>query len=173
MSTRHAIIETPIGEITIVATDTSLTGVYFPHHWYMPPVASFGERVQAESDPLLSDVRTQFGEYFAGSRTGFDVPTATHGDPFQERVWALLDGIPHGETTTYGELAARLGDKSLAQEVGKAVGHNPLCVIVPCHRVVGKDGKLTGYAGGLERKQFLLDLEKIQRLFVGISANYF
>jgi methylated-DNA-[protein]-cysteine S-methyltransferase len=81
------------------------------------------------------------------------------GDTFQQRVWTLLKGIPYGETTTYGELARDLGDPALARAVGRAVGSNPLSVIVPCHRVVGKDGKLTGYAGGLERKRFLLELE--------------
>jgi methylated-DNA-[protein]-cysteine S-methyltransferase len=100
----------------------------------------------------------------------FDLPLAVDGDEFQRRVWAMLDEIPFGETTTYGELAERLGDKALAQRVGQAVGHNPLSIVVPCHRVVGKDGKLTGYAGGLKRKQFLLDLEepaavKSERLF--------
>ena len=89
----------------------------------------------------------------------FDLPIELSGDEFQRQVWALLDEIPFGETTTYGELAERLGDKSLAQEVGQAVGHNPVSIIVPCHRVLGKNGKLTGYAGGLKRKQKLLDLE--------------
>ena len=113
-----------------------------------------------DADPLLSEVARQLEEYLAGERTEFDIPTAAHGDAFQERVWALLRQIPFGETTTYGELAERLGDKALARMVGRAVGHNPLSIIVPCHRVVGKNSKLTGYAGGLERKQFLLDLEE-------------
>jgi methylated-DNA-[protein]-cysteine S-methyltransferase len=159
MNTRHAVIETPIGEITLVATGDSLTGLYFPHHWYMPPASTFGTAVNAAEDALLAVVETQLDEYLHGHRTSFDVPKATHGDPFQERVWALLDEIPFGTTSTYGQLAEKLGDRSLAQQVGKAVGQNPLCIVVPCHRVVGKDGKLTGYAGGLKRKQFLLELE--------------
>jgi len=96
--------------------------------------------------------------YFAGSRVSFDVPTRLHGDAFQRRVWTVLEEIPYGETTTYGEIAARLGET--AQAVGKAVGQNPLSIVVPCHRVIGKNGSLTGYAGGLKRKQFLLDLEQ-------------
>ena len=88
------------------------------------------------------------------------MPLVTRGDDFSERVWKLLREIPYGQTTTYGALAERLGDKSLAQRVGDAVGHNPLCVFIPCHRVVGANGALTGYAGGLKRKQFLLELEE-------------
>ncbi|HEY5222210.1 MAG TPA: methylated-DNA--[protein]-cysteine S-methyltransferase [Microbacteriaceae bacterium] len=160
MTTRHAVIETPIGEVTLVATGDALTGLYFPHHWYMPPISTFGARVDATNDGLLSSAALQLEEYFRGERISFALSTETHGDPFQERVWALLNDIPFGTTTTYGELAERLGDKSLAQQVGKAVGQNPLCIFVPCHRVVGKNGKLTGYAGGLKRKQFLLELEE-------------
>ena len=87
---------------------------------------------------------------------------ATGGDAFQRQVWALVDEIPYGETATYGDLARRLGDVRLAKDVGAAVGRNPLCVLVPCHRVVGRDGRLTGYAGGLSRKRFLLDLEELE-----------
>ncbi|MCU1527860.1 MAG: O-6-methylguanine methyltransferase [Frondihabitans sp.] len=178
MNTRHAEIETPIGEITLVATDDALTGLYFPHHWYMPSASTFGVAVNAADDSILSLGETQVGEYLRGQRTTFDVPTSIHGDPFQERVWALLNEIPTGTTTTYGQLAERLGDKTLAQQVGKAVGQNPLCVIVPCHRVVGKDGKLTGYAGGLKRKQFLLELEgagevRADKLVSDVSATLF
>lgn len=160
MDTRHAVIETRIGDLTLVATDNTLTGLYFPHHWYMPPNSTFGAGVDVAIDELLSAATAQVTEYLHGERTSFKLSTATHGDLFQERVWALLNEIPSGTTITYGQMAERLGDKSLAQQVGKAVGQNPLCIIVPCHRVVGKNGKLTGYAGGLKRKQFLLDLEK-------------
>jgi methylated-DNA-[protein]-cysteine S-methyltransferase len=116
--------------------------------------------VNADDDEVLQKSHAQLAEYLSGERTGFDLPTATHGDAFEERVWALLREIPIGETTTYGDLAERLGDKSLAQAVGQAVGRNPISIVVPCHRVVGKNGKLTGYAGGLKRKQFLLELEE-------------
>jgi methylated-DNA-[protein]-cysteine S-methyltransferase len=160
MNTRHAIAGTVLGDLTLVATDDALVGVFFAHHWTRPSRDSFGPRVDAGDDTLLGTARTQLAEYLGGERTSFDLPTAASGDPFERRVWAMLEEIPFGERTTYGDLAERLGDKSLAWSVGQAVGHNPLSIIVPCHRVVGRDGKLTGYAGGLKRKQFLLDLEE-------------
>jgi methylated-DNA-[protein]-cysteine S-methyltransferase len=170
MNNRHAVVETELGELTLVASDGALTGLYFPHHWIRPERAQLGEEVAVDTDVLLSEADRQLKQYLAGERTTFELPIALSGDEFQQQVWALLDEIPFGETTTYGELAERLGDKSLAQEVGQAVGHNPVSIIVPCHRVVGKNGKLTGYAGGLKRKQKLLDLEepeavRAERLF--------
>jgi methylated-DNA-[protein]-cysteine S-methyltransferase len=160
MYNRHAILDTKIGQLTLVAADAALIGIYYPQHWVKPERATLGDEVPLEGDPLLSEAARELNDYLDGERTVFEVPTATDGDDFQERVWALLRQIPFGETTTYGELAEQLGDKSLARMVGRAVGHNPLSIIVPCHRVVGKNSKLTGYAGGLERKQFLLDLEE-------------
>jgi methylated-DNA-[protein]-cysteine S-methyltransferase len=160
MYNRHAILDTKIGQLTLVAADAALIGIYYPQHWVKPERATLGDEVPLDSDPLLSEAARELNDYLDGERTVFEVPTATDGDDFQERVWALLRQIPFGETTTYGELAEQLGDKSLARMVGRAVGHNPLSIIVPCHRVVGKNSKLTGYAGGLERKQFLLDLEE-------------
>jgi methylated-DNA-[protein]-cysteine S-methyltransferase len=170
MNTRHAIVDTVLGEVTLVAADDAVAGLYFAHHWTKPSRASFGPKVDAADDALLGAARTQLAEYLRGERTSFDLPTAASGDAFQQRVWAMLNEIPFGETTTYGDLAERLGDKSLAQRVGQAVGHNPLSIIVPCHRVVGNAGQLTGYAGGLKSKQFLLELEepavvKAARLF--------
>jgi methylated-DNA-[protein]-cysteine S-methyltransferase len=160
MKNRHATAGTRLGELTLVASDHALTGVYFPHHWVKPSPAVLGVEVDLAADPVLRESARQLEEYLAGERVSFDLPLALRGDDFQQQVWALLDEIPFGETTTYGELAERLGNQTLAQQVGKAVGQNPLSIIVPCHRVVGKDGKLTGYAGGLKRKQFLLDLEE-------------
>src|SRR4051812_5842775 len=157
--TRHAIVTTAIGEITLVASRGALTGVYFPKHWTKPDSRAFGVKVEASSDSLLAETERQLDAYFQGERAAFDLPTQTRGDAFQEQIWALIREIPYGETATYGELAEQYGDRSLARDVGKAVGSNPLSVIVPCHRVVGKAGKLVGYAGGLERKQALLDLE--------------
>jgi methylated-DNA-[protein]-cysteine S-methyltransferase len=157
---RHAIVSTGIGDLTVVAADDVLVGVYFPHHWVKPTVETLGERVEA-TDPFIAAVVEQFEEYFAGRRVTFDVPTRLHGDEFQRRVWTVLEQIPYGETMTYGEIAARLGESAhAAQAVGKAVGQNPLSIVIPCHRVIGKNGSLTGYAGGLKRKQFLLDLEQ-------------
>jgi len=155
MTRTHKTIDSPVGELTLVAVDGVLSGLYFPGHWYMPAPEVFG----AASARGFERAERQLGEYFAGERTGFDLATTASGDEFQQRVWELIDRVPYGETTTYGAMAADLGDPTLARRVGGAVGRNPLSVIVPCHRVVGKDGKLTGYAGGLERKRFLLDLE--------------
>jgi len=170
MNTRHAVIDSPLGELTVVAQDDALTGLYFPHHWYRPADETLGQRVDAESDELLAEAQTQLTDYLAGRRHGFNLPTRLHGDEAQQRVWHLLSTIPYGETITYGELAAAVADGSTAREVGQSVGRNPLSVIVPCHRVVGKNGQLTGYAGGLTRKQLLLELEepserKAARLF--------
>lgn len=155
MTTTHTTIDSPLGGLTLVAEGGVLSGLYFPGHWYMPDPDVFGVR-SAQGFELA---QAQLVEYFSGERTSFDLETTLTGDEFQRRVWDLIDRIPYGCTTTYGEIAGELGDPTLARDVGAAVGRNPLSVIVPCHRVVGKDGKLTGYAGGLERKRFLLDLE--------------
>ena len=146
----------PIGELTLVADDGRLTGVYFPHHWYRPDPATFGGHAEAG----FGEVQRQLAEYFAGERQSFDLPLDARGDEFQRHVWELIGRIPYGQTATYGDLARELGGQVLAKDVGAAVGRNPLSVIVPCHRVVGKGGRLTGYAGGLARKRFLLDLEE-------------
>jgi methylated-DNA-[protein]-cysteine S-methyltransferase len=159
MYKRHAIVETELGDLTVVAEDDAVVGIYFPGHWTMPPAGSIGSQVDAREDALIEVAGAQLREYLAGERTSFELPTATDGDEFQERVWEILREIPFGETTTYGEIADRLGDRTQARAVGRAVGRNPLSIIVGCHRVVGKDGKLTGYAGGLERKRSLLELE--------------
>src|SRR5882757_9559169 len=114
MSTRHAIVNTRIGELTVVATDEAITGLYFPRHWTNPSRDAFGPLVDVRDDPLLDAAQAQLAEYLSGRRTTFDLPTAANGDEFQRRVWAMLDEIPFGTTTTYGELAERLGDKKLA-----------------------------------------------------------
>ena len=156
MTATHTTMDSPIGELTLVARDGTLSGVYFPGHWYPPGAATLGTR----DDDGFELARQQLAEYLAGERSSFELATEATGDAFARRVWALIDAIPYGETTTYGEIARTLGDVALARRVGWAVGHNPLSIVVPCHRVVGKDGRLTGYAGGLERKRFLLDLER-------------
>jgi methylated-DNA-[protein]-cysteine S-methyltransferase len=155
MRTTHAIAESPLGELTLVAHDGVLAGVYFPDHARRPAATAFGRRDDRGFVPAIE----QLGEYFRGVRTRFDLPLAPVGNVFQLRVWELLRRIPYGRTRSYGELARELGDPALAREVGWANGRNPLSIIVPCHRVVGADGRLVGYAGGLERKRMLLDLE--------------
>jgi methylated-DNA-[protein]-cysteine S-methyltransferase len=156
MTTTHTIVGSPLGELTVVGQDGALTGLYFEKHRRGPDPASFGTRTESG----FEEARRQLGEYFAGERTRFDLPLAPVGDEFQTQVWQLLDKIPYGETRSYGDLARELGDVALAQKVGAANGQNPLCVIVPCHRVVGADGSLVGYAGGLARKRRLIDLEQ-------------
>jgi methylated-DNA-[protein]-cysteine S-methyltransferase len=151
----HTTIPSELGDLTVVARDATVVGLYFPHHWYRPEPAAFGPR----SDVGFEDVQDEIREYLAGELQQFEVPITTTGDEYQERVWELVCEIPYGETATYGELARRLGDDTTPQDVGAAVGRNPVCLMVPCHRVVGAGGKLTGYAGGLARKRFLLDLE--------------
>lgn len=159
--TRHTRVGTALGELLLVARGEHLIGCYFPGHWYPPDPRSLGGAVEPADDDVLAATATQLSEYLSGRRTAFDVPLATAGDEFEEHVWSLLGDIPYGETTSYGALADRLGNRTLAQRVGQAVGHNPISVLVPCHRVVGADGALTGYAGGLRRKRHLLDLEQL------------
>lgn len=159
MTRRHATLPTLLGPLLVVADGGALRGIYFPGHWYPPAGDTIGIEVDPGRDTLIARLGDELDEYLAGARTHFDVPTATSGVAFHEAVWRMLREIPYGDTTTYGELAARLGDRNLARRVGQAVGRNPLSILVPCHRVVGASGSLTGYAGGLERKRFLLELE--------------
>jgi methylated-DNA-[protein]-cysteine S-methyltransferase len=160
--TTHTITDSPIGELTLVADEGKLTGVYFPHHWYKPDPDTFGPR----SDAGFGEVTEQLAEYFAGDRRRFELALEPRGVAFQALVWGLIAQIPYGETVTYGDLAREVGGGATPKDVGAAVGRNPVSVIVPCHRVVGRDGSLTGYAGGLARKRFLLDLEeRAARLF--------
>ena len=159
MTRRHAVLPSRLGDLLAVAEGDALIGLYFEHHRYPPRAGSTGSVVDLADDDLFARVASEVGEYLAGERQRFDVPVALTGEPFQEQVWAMLLDIAYGETTTYGAIAAELGDRNLAQAVGGAVGHNPISMIVPCHRVVGADGRLTGYAGGLDRKRALLDLE--------------
>jgi methylated-DNA-[protein]-cysteine S-methyltransferase len=156
---RHTVITSPIGPLTLAARTGALCGLYFAEHKYQPPLHTLGPQVGAHEHPF-AEVARQLADYFAGRRTQFDVPLALQGNEFYTRVWQVLLAIPHGQRTTYGAIAAGLGNPRLAQAVGSAVGHNPVSIIVPCHRVVGRTGNLTGYAGGLDRKRFLLALEE-------------
>ena len=160
---KHTVFDSPLGPLTAVANDDGLAAVYMAEHKRRPDWTELGERVPVEDSPVLAATVAQLGEYFAGTRTEFSLPLAPAGNPFQHRVWAALREIPYGELRSYGDLAAMLGDRSMAQAVGAANGRNPISIIVPCHRVVGADGSLVGFAGGLDRKQFLLELENPQR----------
>lgn len=151
----HKIIDSPIGPLTLVATDGALCGLYLEGHSRRPDRAAFGDPV----DPGFEAVEEQLGQYFAGQRTEFAVPTRVAGTDFQRRVWGLLVQIPYGQTRTYAQLAGAIGNRALSRAIGAANGRNPISIIVPCHRLIGSDGSLTGYAGGLERKRYLLELE--------------
>ncbi|MDQ3782294.1 MAG: methylated-DNA--[protein]-cysteine S-methyltransferase [Actinomycetota bacterium] len=152
----HTVVDSPVGPLTLVARDGALVGLYMDGQRRLPAAVRLGERVEHG----FEDAATQLDEYFAGARTEFDLPIAPLGEPFPMRVWELLRTIPYGETRSYGELAGQLGDRTMAQAVGAASARNPIGLIIPCHRVVGADGSLVGYAGGLVRKRFLLDLEE-------------
>jgi methylated-DNA-[protein]-cysteine S-methyltransferase len=152
----HTVIETPIGRLTLVATPRALREVRFPNDRPAGP-----EDGPARPDqPVLAHAARQLGEYFDGTRLDFDVPLDPQGSAFQLAAWRGLTTIPYGETVSYGEQARRLGHDGKARAIGAANGSNPLPVIVPCHRVVGSDGSLTGFGGGLETKAWLLHHER-------------
>jgi len=157
-STLHSThIDSPLGGITLAATDQGLAGVWFDQQRHWPDTRGW----QADdTHPVLRQAADQLGDYFAGRRDRFDLPLdLSHGTAFQQSVWQALLAIPAGQTTSYGALSAGVGKPAAVRAVGAAVGRNPISVIVPCHRVLGADGSLTGYAGGLERKTALLALE--------------
>jgi methylated-DNA-[protein]-cysteine S-methyltransferase len=151
----HTVIDSPIGDLTLVAVDGGLAGLYMEQHRHRPAEERFGDR---DTEPF-GTVIAQLRAYFDGTLTTFDVPLAPRGTPFQRAVWDALREIPYGQTMSYGQLAVRLGRPTAARAVGLANGRNPISIIVPCHRVVGSTGDLTGYGGGLDRKRHLLALE--------------
>jgi methylated-DNA-[protein]-cysteine S-methyltransferase len=149
-------VDSPIGPLTLVASDDGLQEIHFPNDADPRPFAD--SRVEPDH-PVLAETARQLEEYFAGERTEFELELRPAGTAFQRAVWDLLLRIPYGETSTYGALALELGDPRKVRAVGLANGRNPISIVVPCHRVIGADGSLTGYGGGLERKRQLLDLE--------------
>jgi methylated-DNA-[protein]-cysteine S-methyltransferase len=157
-ATRHILAETPIGPVTIVRDDDGLSGLYFPGHGTRPDRSAFGPKA-SQSDDGFGDVVAQLAEYFEGRRREFDLPLALHGTAEAQHAWRLIAQIPYGATTTYGALASQLGGQITPRDFGWYVAHNPLSILIPCHRVIGADGSLTGYAGGLARKRHLLELE--------------
>jgi len=157
-ATYHA-FDTPIGTLRLVGGEDSIDCIDLPNRAVEPPDPAWtpsADRLPA----ALAEAKRQIEEYFAGERQDFDLPLSPQGTAFQRRVWAELRRIPFGETISYGELAARIGKPSASRAVGAANGRNPLPVVVPCHRVIGSDGRLTGFGGGLPTKQALLDLEQ-------------
>lgn len=145
-------VPSPIGELTLVASDTALMAVHFPTSGHVPPSGG-------EPTTLLAYARLQLEEYFARTRTTFELPLEPIGSAFQRRVWDALRAIPYGTTVSYSEIARRLGDVRATRAVGAANGQNPIPIIVPCHRVVGAHGELTGFGGGIDRKRWLLEHE--------------
>ncbi|MBS1123164.1 MAG: methylated-DNA--protein-cysteine methyltransferase [Deltaproteobacteria bacterium] len=168
-------IESPLGPLRLLERDGELAGVYLPSE---PTPADGGRasdaadsgRASGQTTPLLDRVATQLAEYFAGDRRAFDLPVAPRGSEFQELVWRALVAIPFGETRSYGQLARSIGQPTASRAVGAANGRNPIAIIVPCHRVIGATGALTGYAGGMAAKRWLLDHE---RRFVPCSQTSF
>jgi len=150
-------VDTPLGPMLLARTSSSLAGAWFDAQKHHP--GAFDAPEQAD-DPLLQPAAVQLHRYFDGDATPFDLPLDPIGTPFQRNVWAALRLIPPGRTHTYGEVAQAIGAPSAARAVGAAIGRNPLSLIVPCHRVVGSSGALTGYAGGVDRKRALLALEQ-------------
>src|SRR5713101_4487980 len=150
----------PVGELILTASDSALTGVYFPTSRHgPPPTAKAGWLEDDGKGLILSRARQQLAEYFARARMTFDLPLAAAGSEFEHRVWDALVTIPFGATTSYGEIARRLGDARNARAVGAANAKNPIPIVVPCHRVIGANGDLTGFGGGIERKRWLLEHE--------------
>ncbi|MGW2834541.1 methylated-DNA--[protein]-cysteine S-methyltransferase [Streptomyces sp. NPDC001286] len=158
---RHTVTESPYGPLTLVAEDGTLCGLYMTDQRHRPAQETFGDR----DDTLFDEAQEQLKAYFAGELKEFTLQLHLHGTPFQRTVWDQLRRIPYGETRTYGELADALGNSGASRAVGLANGRNPIGIIVPCHRVVGADGSLTGYGGGLPRKRRLLDFERGSALF--------
>ena len=156
----HVVIDSPIGPLTLIAQDGRLAGVHMEVTRYEPDAAALGAAVPSESEPVLDAAAGQLGAYFSGELTSFDLPLTLGGTEFQRAVWAGLRAIGYGETISYSELARRIGQPSATRAVGLANGRNPVAIVVPCHRVIGADGSLTGYGGGMERKRFLLGLEQ-------------
>jgi methylated-DNA-[protein]-cysteine S-methyltransferase len=150
----------PVGDLVLTGDGRSLAGLRLPRSDGQPAVPANGHH---RDDATFAEVRAQLAEYFDGARTSFDLPLAPNGTSFQLQVWDALRHIPYGVTASYGEVAASIGRPGAARAVGLANGRNPIAIIVPCHRVIGADGRLVGYGGGLDRKRYLLEFERAAR----------
>ncbi len=159
MTTLYTEMPSPLGRLLLTADDGALTGVHFPggqkHDRPRQP-----DWLRADDAPVLASARSQLAEYFDARRSGFDLPLAPRGTPFQQAVWKALLAVPFGATSTYGAIAAAIRRPTAVRAVGAAIGANPIGIVIPCHRIIGADGSLTGYAGGLDRKAKLLALER-------------
>lgn len=160
MSTYYTTLPTPIGQLFIEGTDEAVTRIWFEGENVSFPIGRVNEKRGNENE-IVKEAKRQLEEYFAGQRTEFDLPLVVEGTDFQLAVWKALSTIRYGETRTYGQITAAIGRPvTAARGIGQACGHNPLPVLVPCHRVVGKSGSLTGFGGGVWRKEWLLEHEK-------------
>ncbi|MBC7488957.1 MAG: methylated-DNA--[protein]-cysteine S-methyltransferase [Glaciimonas sp.] len=151
----------PVDTLLVAATDAGISGIYFQNHRHFKGKDSW---LEAPEHPHLKRAIQQLDEYFGRTREQFDLSLALRGTPFQCAVWKALITIPFGQLTTYGERAANIGKTNAVRAVGTAIGRNPVSIVVPCHRVVGASGTLTGYVGGLERKAFLLQFEQTRKV---------
>jgi methylated-DNA-[protein]-cysteine S-methyltransferase len=157
--TRYIRFASPLGTLFATAVDGALTGIYYEGARHAPAIAP--DWKEDAACPALLECARQLGDYLDGKRKDFDLPLRAKGTPFQQRVWQEIGRIPYGATLTYAELAAHAGAPGCARAAGAATGRNPHSIVVPCHRVVGSDGSLTGYAGGLDRKTRLLEIEGV------------
>lgn len=157
MTTQFTETTSPLGTLRLTAEGGKLKGVHFRGQKHEPKPQPDWQR--ADDEPVLAQAREQLAEYFAGRRKRFELPLAPEGTPFQRAVWQALLAVPFGATSTYGAIAHAVGRPTAARAIGAAIGANPIGIVVPCHRIIGRDGTLTGYAGGIERKSRLLALE--------------
>jgi methylated-DNA-[protein]-cysteine S-methyltransferase len=158
MTDKFKTIPSPVGALTLVASDAGLIAILWEND--RPGRVKLGALEEAPDHPVLAETERQLGAYFAGERTRFDLPLDFRGTDFQKSVWAALLTIPHGETRSYGEIARQIGRPSASRAVGAANGRNPISIVAPCHRVIGTNGALTGFAGGLAAKELLLGIER-------------
>ena len=161
VDTGYSEMNSPVGKLTLIASSKGLHAVLWDIDRENFEVEQYINQLQhVDNQPILLKTKSQLTEYFEGKRKTFDLPLAVNGTDFQIQVWNELKKIPYSKTLTYAEQAARVGDRKKARAVGTANGHNPISIIIPCHRVIGSNGKLTGFAGGLDKKAFLLQLEQ-------------
>ena len=160
MTLTQRTIDTPVGPVTLVADEAAVVGVYFAEHKRRPELGSVPQDDASSANGVLNTAAVAFADYFDGKATGVDLPATASGTVFQRGGWAALRDIPAGETRTYAQIADAIGRPTAVRAVAQAIGANPLSIAVPCHRVVGSDGSITGYAGGVERKRWLLDHER-------------
>lgn len=158
-------VDSPLGKLHLAATDSALTELLFDHHRLEVDGVAVAAGAPTDRNSLIELAERELTEYFAGARTSFTVPTSAEGTDFQKSVWAELRKIPFGQTISYIELARRMGNEKKTRAVGLANGKNPISIIIPCHRVIGANGHLVGYGGGIENKRWLIDFEASDRLF--------